>query len=135
MYLISMPQDSVCVCAHTVSVCASMFENGAFIDKKYLYVCRYIYCLVKEINLFLFHQMIFLTVVNKLLNRSRIHAFYIFSSWNFIAHLSSEKQSRKQISNRQFSKAALTLKGTFCVYIFLCFVLYCSDSARDHAES
>lgn len=86
-----------------------------------------IYCLVQEIHFFLFHQMIVLTtVVKKLFNSSHIHAFYIFSSRNFIAPLSSEKSSSKQISNRNFSKPSLTLlKDFMCVYIFmLCAVLF-----------
>lgn len=40
MYIIPMPQDSVCVWAHSVSVCGSILENGAFSLKKQSYVCR-----------------------------------------------------------------------------------------------
>lgn len=82
-----------------------------------------IYCLVQEIPLFLLHQMILLTIVKKLFNSSHIHAFYVFCSLNFIAHLSSEKSSRK-ISNRNFSKPSLTfLRDFMSVYILMFFVV------------
>lgn len=56
MYLILVPQDSVCLYAHNVNVCGSRLENGAFSNKKQSRADPIIYCFVQEIHLF--HQMI-----------------------------------------------------------------------------
>lgn len=46
MYLISMPQDSVCVWAHAVCACGSMLENGAFSLKSDMCADPLIYYLI-----------------------------------------------------------------------------------------
>lgn len=114
------------MCALTLLVFVGICLKMVLLVKK-LVICVQIqsFTALSKKFIYLFHQMILLTIVKKLFNSNHIHAFYIFSSWNFIAHLSSEKSSSKPISNRNFSKPPLTLFGDFmciCFYVLCCTV-------------
>lgn len=81
MYLISVPQGSVCLYAHNVSVCGSRLENSAFSNKNQSRVQIQSFTALSKKLMFLFHQMILLpTIAKKLFNSSHIHGFYVFSS-------------------------------------------------------